>query len=144
MLSKNTIIYVEENIKIYVKQVIVNLDKLTYAGNLENLIDIQEKDNYIFEKGDIQDSSFVEGLFKKYNFDGVIHLAAESHVDRSITNPMEFIYTNVVGTIVLLEATRKFWKNEYAEKLFYHTIIGKKENYRIRSYFYQEYTHHQV
>ena len=80
---------------------IVNLDKLTYAGNLENLRDIENKDNYIFEKGDIVDEGYVNDLFAKYNFDGVIHLAAESHVDRSITNPMEFIMTNVVGTVNL-------------------------------------------
>ena len=74
---------------------IINLDKLTYAGNLENLRDIENMDNYIFEKGDIVDQGYVNDLFAKYNFDGVIHLAAESHVDRSITNPMEFIMTNV-------------------------------------------------
>ena len=99
---------------------IVNLDKLTYAGNLENLIDIADSDNYIFEKGDIVDKDFVEGLFEKYNFDGVIHLAAESHVDRSITNPMEFIMTNVVGTVNLLNAAKNLWKGNVEGKLFYH------------------------
>ena len=99
---------------------IVNLDKLTYAGNLENLTDIETSENYIFEKGDIVDKYFVEGLFSKYNFDGVIHLAAESHVDRSITNPMEFIMTNVVGTVNLLNAAKNHWKSNFDNKLFYH------------------------
>ena len=74
---------------------IVNLDKLTYAGNLENLLDVDKKSNYTFEKGDIVDAQFVNQLFEKYQFDGVIHLAAESHVDRSITAPMDFIFTNI-------------------------------------------------
>lgn len=99
---------------------IVNLDKLTYAGNLENLRDIENMDNYIFEKGDIVDQGYVNTLFAKYNFDGVIHLAAESHVDRSITNPMEFIMTNVVGTVNLLNAAKNLWKGTEAGKLFYH------------------------
>jgi len=99
---------------------IVNLDKLTYAGNLENLRDIENKDNYIFEKGDIVDEGYVNDLFTKYNFDGVIHLAAESHVDRSITNPMEFIMTNVVGTANLLNVAKNLWKGNEAGKLFYH------------------------
>jgi dTDP-glucose 4,6-dehydratase len=99
---------------------IVNLDKLTYAGNLENLRDIENMDNYIFEKGDIVDEEYVIDLFAKYNFDGVIHLAAESHVDRSITNPMEFIMTNVVGTVNLLNAAKNLWKGNEEGKLFYH------------------------
>ena len=99
---------------------IVNLDKLTYAGNLENLKDIENFENYIFEKGDIIDSNFLQKLFKKYNFDGVIHLAAESHVDRSITNPMEFIMTNVVGTVNLLNICKDSWRSEKNNKLFYH------------------------
>jgi len=99
---------------------IVNLDKLTYAGNLENLRDIENKNNYIFEKGDIVNELYVNDLFVKYNFDGVIHLAAESHVDRSITNPMEFIMTNVVGTVNLLNAAKNLWKGNEAGKLFYH------------------------
>ena len=99
---------------------IINLDKLTYAGNLANLRDIEKASNYIFEKGDIVDKDFVEGLFNKYNFDGVIHLAAESHVDRSIINPMEFIMTNVVGTVNLLNAAKKHWKGNFDNKLFYH------------------------
>jgi dTDP-glucose 4,6-dehydratase len=90
----------------YPDTIVVNLDKLTYAGNLENLRDIESKPNYIFEKGDITDASLVNALFAKYHFDGVIHLAAESHVDRSITNPLEFIITNIVGTATLLNAAR--------------------------------------
>ena len=99
---------------------IINLDKLTYAGNLENLRDIENKNNYIFEKGDIVDKGYINDLFAKYNFDGVIHLAAESHVDRSIKNPMEFIMTNVVGTVNLLNAAKNLWKGNEAGKLFYH------------------------
>lgn len=99
---------------------IINLDKLTYAGNLENLKDIEQKSNYIFEKGDITDRELVFDLFKKYNFTGVIHLAAESHVDRSIASPTEFIYTNIIGTVNLLNAARKFWGNDPENKLFYH------------------------
>jgi len=99
---------------------IINLDKLTYAGNLENLRDIESKDNYIFEKGDIVDEGYVNDLFARYKFDGVIHLAAESHVDRSITNPMEFIMTNVVGTVNLLNAAKSLWKGNETGKLFYH------------------------
>ena len=99
---------------------IVNLDVLTYAGNLENLRDIENKENYIFEKGDIVDEGYIKELFAKYNFDGVVHLAAESHVDRSITNPMEFIITNVVGTVNLLNAAKNLWKGNEEGKLFYH------------------------
>ena len=99
---------------------IVNLDKLTYAGNLENLKDIHDKSNYIFEKGDIVDSNFINDLFDKYQFDGVIHLAAESHVDRSISNPLEFIQTNVVGTFNLLHAAKNLWSENFNGKLFYH------------------------
>ncbi len=99
---------------------IVNLDKLTYAGNLENLKDIEGADNYIFEKGDITDESYIFNLFKKYDFDGVIHLAAESHVDRSISNPMEFVKTNIFGTVTLLNAAKDSWKGNFEDKLFYH------------------------
>ena len=104
----------------YHKYKIVNLDKLTYAGNLENLRDVEKASNYVFEKGDIVDRQFIEKLFAKYNFDGVIHLAAESHVDRSITNPMEFIMTNVVGTVNLLNAAKNSWQGNEEGKLFYH------------------------
>lgn len=98
---------------------IVNLDKLTYAGNLENLLDVDKKSNYSFEKGDIVDAQFVNQLFDKYQFEGVIHLAAESHVDRSITAPMEFIFTNIIGTANLLNAARSIWKNTDGKR-FYH------------------------
>ncbi|MAO71946.1 MAG: dTDP-glucose 4,6-dehydratase [Flavobacteriales bacterium] len=104
----------------YPEYKIVNLDKLTYAGNLENLSDVEDSDNYIFEKGDIVDKEFIQSLFKKYDFNGVIHLAAESHVDRSITNPMEFIMTNVVGTVNLLNVAKNNWSDDFADKLFYH------------------------
>ena len=99
---------------------IVNLDKLTYAGNLENLKDLEDKPNYEFVKGDIVDGDFIIELFKKYQFDGVIHLAAESHVDRSIANPNEFIYTNIVGTTNLLNAAKLIWKDNAEGKRFYH------------------------
>jgi len=98
---------------------IVNMDKLTYAGNLENLSDVEGMDNYIFEKGDITDTQAVFHLFEKYNFDGVIHLAAESHVDRSIANPMEFIVANIIGTVNLLNAARNSWANKTGKR-FYH------------------------
>ena len=99
---------------------IYNLDKLTYAGNLENLSDVDAKPNYHFVKGDIVDAAFINQLFEEERFDGVIHLAAESHVDRSITNPMEFIFTNVVGTVNLLNAAKNIWKDNYEGKRFYH------------------------
>ena len=99
---------------------IVNLDKLTYAGNLKNLKDIENAPNYIFEKGDIVDEAYISKLFDRYKFDGVVHLAAESHVDRSIINPMEFIMTNVVGTVNLLNAARNLWEGKDEGKLFYH------------------------
>ena len=99
---------------------IVNLDKLTYAGNLENLKDLEDKKNYIFEKGDIVDEVFINNFFERYDFDGVIHLAAESHVDRSISDPMSFIMTNVVGTVNLLNASKNIWSTKNNKKLFYH------------------------
>lgn len=104
----------------YPEYSIVNLDKLTYAGNLENLKDIEKSPNYTFVKADICDSQAINGLFEKYAFDGVIHLAAESHVDRSISNPMEFIQTNIVGTVTLLNAARNTWGNKTDGKRFYH------------------------
>lgn len=99
---------------------IYNLDKLTYAGNLLNLTDVEEKTNYSFIKGDIVDGDFIMNLFKEYQFDGVIHLAAESHVDRSIENPMEFVMTNVIGTVNLLNAAKAVWKDNFEGKRFYH------------------------
>ena len=103
----------------YPEYKIINLDKLTYAGNLENLKDIDKLPNYEFVKADITDAATIEQIFAKYNPDGVIHLAAESHVDRSISNPMEFILTNIVGTVVLLNAAREQWKNGMDGKRFY-------------------------
>ncbi len=99
---------------------IVNLDALTYAGNLENLTDVEKAPNYTFVKGDITDRAFVERLFTKYQFTGVIHLAAESHVDRSITNPMSFIETNIIGTVNLLHAAKNTWGDDFSKKRFYH------------------------
>ncbi len=99
---------------------LVNLDLLTYAGNLENIKDLEKKENYIFEKGDIRNKDFLDQLFKKYDFDAVIHLAAESHVDRSIENPMAFVETNVLGTVNLLHAAKEHWKGNFKGKLFYH------------------------
>lgn len=98
---------------------IVNLDKLTYAGNLENLRDIENEANYEFVKADIVDGEKMKEVFEHFRFDGVIHLAAESHVDRSIANPMEFILTNIVGTVNLLNAANGIWKDQ-AGKRFYH------------------------
>ena len=99
---------------------IVNLDLLTYAGNLENLKDIDTRPNYEFVKGDITDAPFINSLFNKYQFEGVLHLAAESHVDRSILDPMTFIMTNIVGTVNLLNGAREIWKNNMDGKRFYH------------------------
>lgn len=99
---------------------IYNLDALTYAGNLENLADIQNQPNYTFLKGDITDEVFVSKIFNTYKFDKVIHLAAESHVDRSISEPLAFIKTNVLGTMVLLNAFKTVWKDNFKDKLFYH------------------------
>ncbi|MFC6996732.1 dTDP-glucose 4,6-dehydratase [Rufibacter roseus] len=99
---------------------IFNLDKLTYAGNLQNLTDIENAPNYTFVKGDITDQAFISNLFQEQKFDAVIHLAAESHVDRSITDPMAFVFTNVIGTCYLLHAAKELWKSDFSNKLFYH------------------------
>ncbi|MCA1918140.1 MAG: dTDP-glucose 4,6-dehydratase [Flavobacterium piscis] len=107
-------------VKNYPNYRIVNLDKLTYAGNLKNLKDIENFPNYIFEKADIVEEEMIFSVFKKYNPDGIIHLAAESHVDRSISNPKEFILTNIVGTVNLLNAAKFLWQDNYNGKLFYH------------------------
>lgn len=106
-------------VKRYPNYRIVNLDKLTYAGNLANLSDVEDALNYEFVKGDINDAAFINELFGYHQFDAVIHLAAESHVDRSIANPMEFINTNIIGTVNLLNAARSIWK-EGGKNLFYH------------------------
>ena len=99
---------------------IYNLDALTYAGNLENLIDIENKKNYTFLKGDIKDEEFINKIFEQHKFDAVIHLAAESHVDRSISEPLLFAKTNILGTMVLLNAFKNLWFNKWEEKLFFH------------------------
>jgi dTDP-glucose 4,6-dehydratase len=99
---------------------IINFDKLTYAGNLENLNDVAGSSNYHFVKGDILDQDLLDKTFEKYKIDSVIHLAAESHVDRSITNPLEFVQTNVIGTACLMNAAKKYWGEELSNKLFYH------------------------
>ncbi|KAB1066510.1 dTDP-glucose 4,6-dehydratase [Tamlana haliotis] len=107
-------------VETYPKYQIFNLDLLTYAGNLENLKDLENKTNYTFLKGDITDEIFIETLFENYQFDGVIHLAAESHVDRSITDPLAFVKTNVIGTMVLLNAFKNLWQGDFENKRFYH------------------------
>ncbi|EAQ47951.1 dTDP-D-glucose 4,6-dehydratase [Leeuwenhoekiella blandensis MED217] len=99
---------------------IYNLDALTYAGNLENIADIENQANYHFVKGDITDAAFIDQLFQEQQFDGVVHLAAESHVDRSIKDPLAFVKTNVLGTMNLLNATKAIWEHNYAGKRFYH------------------------
>ncbi|WP_120200355.1 dTDP-glucose 4,6-dehydratase [Ichthyenterobacterium magnum] len=99
---------------------IYNLDALTYAGNLENLIDVENAANYTFIKGDITNESFINNLFEKYKFQKVIHLAAESHVDRSIEDPLAFVRTNVIGTMILLNAFNRLWSSNFNNKLFYH------------------------
>ncbi len=107
-------------VKKYPTYHIINLDKLTYAGNLENLKDVEKSSNYQFEKGDILDVEFLFDLFKKYDISGVIHLAAESHVDRSLHNPTEFANTNIIGTLNLLRAAQAAWHGKYEGKTFYH------------------------
>ena len=99
---------------------IYNLDALTYAGNLENIADVESAPNYTFVKGDIVDAAFIDTLFAEYQFDGVLHLAAESHVDRSITDPLSFVKTNVIGTMNLLNAAKNTWKGNFEGKRFYH------------------------
>src|SRR5690349_20697595 len=125
----------------YPSYTIVNLDKLTYAGNLENLKDIEKKPNYHFERGDIQDNELVTNLFNKYQFDGVIHLAAESHVDRSLNNPAEFALTNIVGTISLLRAAQLSWKGNFSGKVFYHISTDEVYGSAEDGGFFTEKTH---
>lgn len=107
-------------VKKYPQCQIFNLDALTYAGNLENIADIQNEQNYTFIKGDIVDADFINDLFAKHQFEGVLHLAAESHVDRSITDPLAFVKTNVIGTMNLLNAFKETWKGNFEGKRFYH------------------------
>jgi dTDP-glucose 4,6-dehydratase len=104
----------------YPGYLIINADKLTYAGNLENLTDIETLSNYKFIRTDITSLPQVNTLFNEFSFDGIIHLAAESHVDRSITNPLEFINTNIIGTVNLLNVARERWKGHFGNKVFYH------------------------
>ena len=104
----------------YPQYQIFNLDALTYAGNLENIVDIEKEPNYTFVKGDIVDASFIYQLFAAHQFDGVLHLAAESDVDRSITDPLSFVKTNVIGTMNLLNAAKASWQGNYEGKRFYH------------------------
>jgi len=99
---------------------ILNLDKLTYAGNLENIRDIEHNSNYTFIKGDICDEALLDQLFNEYEIGGVIHLAAESHVDRSITHPLDFLNTNILGTVSLMNSAKAAWKNDMNGKIFYH------------------------
>ena len=107
-------------VKLYQNYHIYNLDALTYAGNPQNLQDVENKDNYTFLHGNINDESYVNSIFDKYKFDGIIHLAAESHVDRSIENPLAFAKTNIIGTMILLNAFKNLWQNNWNKKLFYH------------------------
>jgi len=111
-------------VKLFVRKypdyTIINYDKLTYAGNLENLKEVEHEPNYKFVKGDICDQEMVKKVFETYQIDAVIHLAAESHVDRSIENPVEFANTNILGTLTLLNQAKNSWKNDFQSKLFYH------------------------
>ncbi len=119
----------------YPEYTIINLDKLTYAGNLENLTDIENRTNYKFIRADITNQQQINSLFKDHLFDGIIHLAAESHVDRSISNPLEFITTNILGTVNLLHAAKESWKENYEGRVFYHIstdeVYGSLGSYRF-------------
>ena len=119
---------------------IINLDLLTYAGNLANLKNVESKSNYVFERADICDENRIEEIFQKYDIDGVIHLAAESHVDRSITDPFSFAKTNVMGTLTLLQVAKNFWKDDFSNHLFYHVStdevygsLSKPETFFVES-----------
>ncbi len=121
---------------------IVNLDALTYAGNLENLKDIEASQNYAFIKGDIVETDFINQLFTEHAFDGVVHLAAESHVDRSISDPLAFVKTNVFGTVNLLNAAKNSWKNNYEGKVFYHVSTDEVYGTLGETGFFTEETHY--
>ena len=125
-------------IKKYPEYNFYNLDSLTYSGNQANLKEEEKKSNYNFIKGDITNSKFVMDLFSKHRFDQVIHLAAESHVDRSISNPLLFAHTNITGTINLLEASRKTWKGAFENKLFYHVSTDEVFGALGKSGFFKE------
>jgi dTDP-glucose 4,6-dehydratase len=125
----------------YPDYTIVNLDKLTYAGNLENLRDIEDNANYIFQKGDILDLDLLTDVFKTHQIDGVVHLAAESHVDRSLENPAEFAQTNIIGTINLLKAAQNAWKGNFKDKVFYHISTDEVYGSVEHGKFFTEDTH---
>ena len=107
-------------VKEYSDYRIINIDSLTYASNIKNLVDIEKSSNYVFEKIDIRDKKSIYEVIVKYDIDNIIHLAAESHVDNSIKEPLEFAKTNVIGTLNLLESARELWKNDFSNKCFYH------------------------
>ncbi len=119
---------------------IVNLDKLTYAGNLENLKDVENKPNYSFAKGDILDIEYLYEIFKKHEIDGVIHLAAESHVDRSLHNPVEFASTNIIGTLNLLSVAQASWHGNYQGKVFYQISTDEVYGSAEQGIFFDEQT----
>src|SRR5688572_28473780 len=120
---------------------IVNLDNLTYAGNLENLKDIQHKSTYCFETGDILDVEFLFSVFKRHEINGVIHLAAESHVDRSLHNPSEFAYTNIIGTLNLLRAAQAAWHPDFNNHVFYHISTDEVYGVAGQGEYFTEETH---
>jgi len=126
----------------YPGDTIVNLDKLTYAGNLKNLKDIEDKPNYTFVRGDIEDMALVESLFKKYKFTSVLHCAAESHVDRSISDPLAFVKTNVLGTVSMLQVAKEAWKDDFNGKLFYHISTDEVYGSLGEEGFFTEETHY--
>jgi dTDP-glucose 4,6-dehydratase len=127
-------------VKKYSNYHVYNLDSLTYAGNLENLKSIENKSNYTFLKGDITNEVFINSIFKEYKFDSVIHLAAESHVDRSINSPLAFAKTNILGTMVLLNAFKKLWKNNWTDKVFYHVSTDEVYGSLGKTGFFKETT----
>ena len=128
-------------IKKYPLYKIYNLDALTYAGNLENLDDIKDSENYKFLHGNICDESYINSLFNKYKFDAVIHLAAESHVDRSIQDPLGFAKTNILGTIILLNAFKSLWKDNWTDKRFYHMSTDEVYGTLGEDGLFKEHTH---
>ena len=119
---------------------IFNLDALTYAGNLENLKDVNYKENYTFLHGDITDEKYINSIFEKYKFNAVIHLAAESHVDRSIYNPLNFAKTNILGTVILLNAFKSLWENNWEGKRFYHLSTDEVYGTLGKTGFFEETT----
>ncbi|MDR0229172.1 MAG: dTDP-glucose 4,6-dehydratase [Flavobacteriaceae bacterium] len=127
----------------YPNYAIINLDALTYAGNLANLKDIETRANYTFVKGDITDEKFITELFQHYQFDNVIHLAAESHVDRSITDPLAFVKTNVLGTVTLLQAFKGLWLDNWENKRFYHVSTDEVYGTLGETGLFTEYTAYQ-